>query len=107
MWTKESFAGDIRLDYEYTKTDDATEAVTILYLQATGSGAKGDLRGTSHDERQERFPGVPEWFQSLAANRETGIVGLVDFPAGAGRLGDHLPTFSLAKLVDRLEPRRN
>lgn len=41
MWTKRSFKGDIRLDYEYTKLDDAVEAVTILYLQATGSGAEG------------------------------------------------------------------
>ena len=41
MWTKESFAGDIRLDYEYTRLDDAVEAVTILYIQATGSGAEG------------------------------------------------------------------
>ncbi len=41
MWTKDSFLGDIRLDYEYTKLDDAVEAVTILYLQATGSGTDG------------------------------------------------------------------
>ena len=41
MWTKQSFEGDIRLDYEYTKLDDVVEAVTILYLQATGSGAEG------------------------------------------------------------------
>lgn len=41
LWTKESFAGDIRIDYEYTKIEDAIEAVTILYIQATGSGADG------------------------------------------------------------------
>jgi hypothetical protein len=41
LWTKDSFEGDIRLDYEYTKLDDAVDAVTILYMQATGSGAEG------------------------------------------------------------------
>jgi hypothetical protein len=41
MWTKESFAGNIRIDYEYTKLEDVVEAVTILYIQSTGSGAEG------------------------------------------------------------------
>ena len=38
LWTKERLKGDIRLDYEYTKLDDTHHNVTILYLQATGSG---------------------------------------------------------------------
>ena len=41
LWTKESFEGDIKLEYEYTKIDDVIEAVTILYVQATGSGEEG------------------------------------------------------------------
>lgn len=41
LWTKESFEGNLKLEYEYTKIDDVNEAVTILYLQATGSGASG------------------------------------------------------------------
>lgn len=36
--TRESFAGDLKIEYEYTRTDDAQLAVTILYVQATGSG---------------------------------------------------------------------
>jgi hypothetical protein len=38
LWTKDSFEGDLKIDYEYTRTDDAERAVTILYIQATGSG---------------------------------------------------------------------
>ncbi len=41
LWTKASYTGDFRLDYEYTNLNDVVEAVTILYLQATGSGAPG------------------------------------------------------------------
>lgn len=41
LWTSKSFEGDIRIDYEYTKTDEVIEAVNILYIQATGSGANG------------------------------------------------------------------
>jgi hypothetical protein len=61
------------------------------------------LSSPSHDERQERFPRMPEWFQSLLANREAGIIGFVDIPAWAGRLGNHFPAFALAKLVDCLD----
>ena len=38
LWTKQSFAGDIRIDYEYTRLDRETRCVTILYVEATGSG---------------------------------------------------------------------
>jgi hypothetical protein len=38
LWTKKSFRGDVRIDYEYTKLDETVRAVTILYLLATGSG---------------------------------------------------------------------
>jgi hypothetical protein len=51
LWTKASFAGDLKVDYEYTRTDDADRAVTILYVQATGSGLgpyKRDIAAWSH-----------------------------------------------------------
>ena len=38
LWTKRSFRGDLKIDYEYTRTDSAVRYVTILYIQATGSG---------------------------------------------------------------------
>ena len=38
LWTKESFEGDLKIDYEYTRLDEATRCVTILYIEATGSG---------------------------------------------------------------------
>ena len=65
MWTKESFAGDIRLDYEYTKTDDATEAVTILYLQATGSGAEGHDKDISRWSNKRSVPAMSKYFNHM------------------------------------------
>ena len=41
LWTKQSFAGDVKIEYEYTRTDDANQYVNILYIQATGSAAAG------------------------------------------------------------------
>jgi hypothetical protein len=38
LWTKDSFEGDLKIEYEYTRLDEATNCVTILYVQATGSG---------------------------------------------------------------------
>jgi hypothetical protein len=38
LWTKHSFAGNIKIEYEYTKLDDERRYVTILYIEASGSG---------------------------------------------------------------------
>jgi hypothetical protein len=38
LWTKDSFRGDLKIEYQYTKTDRTVRNVTILYIQATGSG---------------------------------------------------------------------
>ncbi len=40
LWTKASFAGDVKIQYEYTRLDRETRCVTILYVQATGSGTQ-------------------------------------------------------------------
>lgn len=39
LWTKQEFEGDLKIEYEYTRLDSETRCVTILYVQATGSGA--------------------------------------------------------------------
>ncbi len=38
LWTRESFEGDIRIEFDYTRLDDIDYAVNILYIQATGIG---------------------------------------------------------------------
>ena len=38
LWTRKSFSGDIMIDYDYTRIDDRTLSVNIIYIQATGSG---------------------------------------------------------------------
>ena len=38
LWTKDSFAGDLKIEYDYTRLDAEDRCVTILYIQATGSG---------------------------------------------------------------------
>jgi len=42
LWTKKSFSGNIKIEYEYTRLDNATKYVNIIYIQARGSG-KGEF----------------------------------------------------------------
>jgi hypothetical protein len=36
LWTRDSFAGEIRIEFDYTRLDTITRFVNILYIQATG-----------------------------------------------------------------------
>lgn len=38
LWTEESFKGDVKMEYYYTRTDSQTINVNILYIQAQGIG---------------------------------------------------------------------
>jgi hypothetical protein len=38
LWTNQTFGGDVRMDYDFTRLDEAKENVNILYLFATGMG---------------------------------------------------------------------
>lgn len=38
LWTKQSFEGNICIEYDYTRTDTTTRCVNILYFHATGKG---------------------------------------------------------------------
>ncbi len=38
LWTRDSFAGDAKITYDYTRLDELTSNVCILYFQATGKG---------------------------------------------------------------------
>lgn len=41
LWTKQSFSGDIKVEFEFTRTDEASRYVSILYLFATGEQTPG------------------------------------------------------------------
>lgn len=38
LWTKDSFKGDIKIEFDYTRTDTRINQVNIIYIQATGIG---------------------------------------------------------------------
>ena len=49
LWTKASFTGDVKIEYNYTRTDSQLINVNILFIQATGIG------GTDFD------PDISQW----------------------------------------------
>ncbi len=51
LWTKKSFSGDLKIEYDYTRMDNINKAVNIIYIQATGKKEgpyKMDISAWSH-----------------------------------------------------------
>lgn len=41
LWTKREFSGDLKIEYDFTRTDmNDTGSVILIYIQATGDGSK-------------------------------------------------------------------
>jgi hypothetical protein len=38
LWTKNEYAGDLKIEFNYTRTDFALDGVNIIYIQARGAG---------------------------------------------------------------------
>lgn len=67
LWTKESFEGDLKIEYEYTRLDEERRGVTILYIQATGSG-----KGPYHEDiakwnELRRVPAMRTYYNHMHA----------------------------------------
>ncbi len=65
MWTRKSFKGDIRIDYQYTKTDKQTRAVTILYVQATGSGKDKYAKDIAQWRELRKVPSMRTYYNHM------------------------------------------
>ncbi len=65
LWTKQSFAGNFKLEYEFTRTDFEYRGVCIVYLQATGSG-EGPYKEDIWEWRELREePWMKHYFENL------------------------------------------
>ena len=65
LWTKRSFEGDPRIDYEYTRVDKETRAVNIIYIQATGSGEPGFEEDISLWQEKRRIPAMRTYYDNM------------------------------------------
>jgi len=65
LWTKESFEGDIKLEYTYTRTDTQVINVNILYIQATGIETRDFDKDISTWNDYRKVPTMSKYWQNM------------------------------------------
>jgi len=67
LWTKESFAGDLKIEYDFTRLDQETRAVNILYIQASGSGVGPFAEDIVEWNELRRVPAMRMYYDNMNA----------------------------------------
>lgn len=67
LWTKESYAGDIKIEYDYTRTDTDNRWVNILYIQATGDGEGDYVSDIARWNKLREVPAMKTYFENMNA----------------------------------------
>lgn len=65
LWTKQEFEGDLKIEYDYTRTDEAPNCVTILYIQATGSGKGPYAKDISNWSELRKVPSMKTYYNNM------------------------------------------
>lgn len=65
LWTKQSFSGDLKIEFEYTRLDSEKRCVNILYIQATGSGVGPYAKDISRWTELRRVPAMNTYFNHM------------------------------------------
>ena len=67
LWTRRSFGGDLRVEYDFTRLDTATDhtSVCILYMHATGTGQKPYVRDIFEWRELRSIPTMSKYFNNM------------------------------------------
>ncbi|MDP0495267.1 MAG: hypothetical protein Q7Q73_03575 [Verrucomicrobiota bacterium JB024] len=65
LWTRDSFAGDLRLEFDYTGMDTLYRAVCIVYLYATGAGPAPYVEDISEWNELRQIPAMSTYFDHM------------------------------------------
>ncbi len=65
LWTKQQFAGDLKIEYEYTRLDSENRCVNILYVQATGSGTAPYVEDIAAWSELRTVPAMRTYFNHM------------------------------------------
>jgi len=87
LWTKESFKGDLKIEYDYTRLDHEKRCVTILYIQATGSGKGPYARDITQWNELRKVPAMSAYFDHM----NTYHISYAAFPEGYIRARRYMP----------------
>ena len=87
LWTKDNFEGDLKIDYEYTRLDEANRCVNILYIQATGSGKKPYVKDLTQWNELRKAPTMSLYFDHM----NTYAISYASFPDKHIRARRYMP----------------
>lgn len=65
LWTEDEFQGDVKIEYEYTRLDNETNCVNILYIQASGSGEAPYVTDITKWNELRRVPAMRMYFDHM------------------------------------------
>ena len=65
LWTKNSFEGDLKIEYDYTRLDFESRCVNILYIQATGSGEEPYVKDITKWNDLRKVPAMRMYFNHM------------------------------------------
>ena len=65
LWTKESFLGDVKIEFDCIITDDANKYVNILYIQATGDEVGVYEKDISKWKSLREVPKMKLYFENM------------------------------------------
>ena len=65
LWTKKSFKGDVKITYDYTRNDEESSNVCILYIQATGTGEAPYDSDISKWNDLRKIPAMSTYFNHM------------------------------------------
>ncbi|KDN54772.1 DUF1961 family protein [Flavobacterium seoulense] len=67
LWTKQSFKGNLKIEYNFTRKDTETKWAIILYLQATGIGNSPYVEDISKWNQLRTIPAMKTYFNNMKA----------------------------------------
>tara|TARA_R110002050_G_scaffold161176_1_gene290741 strand:- start:10311 stop:11084 length:774 start_codon:yes stop_codon:yes gene_type:complete len=67
LWTKESFKGDVKIEFDFTRLDFESRCVNILYIQATGSGEEPYRKDIVEWKTLRQVPAMRMYFDHMNA----------------------------------------
>ena len=65
LWTKESFKEDVKIEYNYTRTDSQLINVNILFIQATGIGQNDFAQDISKWNDYRKVPTMSKYWRNM------------------------------------------
>lgn len=65
LWTREAFAGDVRIEFDFTRLDTITRFVNILYIQATGKEEGPCVKDIADWSHLRNIPFMASYFETM------------------------------------------